>query len=577
LHELFYLRTDTPAQRDVQIHFNHLLLDQRCEEGRTIARWIERMHALPRPAWEHAQGQAGAIGAASSASGAVSSAVSAAYPSSIPPTLTSAADVDPRATVSPELIATFIELMRAELFRRYDLAAVEAERETQRQQQRQQRTETHTGSIQQQDDADAAAQQTELDAAQYTLSDPLVLFLQRMLYPRLSVLVLSLRADREIDLDHWYAKKLSWIRLLSRAQLGLNRFFLPPGTDMDATQTPLWNESAEAERAAALEAAMMVPGMPGAAAAMPFGPAVAQGGASHSMSEPVDEDEHDDSAGSQGVDPGDPDAPLPSSAALLSVPPFHSAMQLLHRANVGASMAPVDLLYILIRTVREVTRLANAYLHMHREAERQMREQQQHQQQGTEAEEPSSAASAAAPQPPSTAAAASSSSSSSAAPLSSLYLHADHMFPLLLYVVIHSGLRAPHFLFGHLARFLPDSLRHFGTAGYSLSVIEGAVAHICDMDKKDVQQAGASAAAASVGAAALAAPSVSRKKGAKSDQGNDASSSSGNAALLSPPRRPLSGFSPSSSSSSSSSPASSGGTPKLSVARVIPPLLPPPP
>jgi hypothetical protein len=482
--------------------------------------------------------------------------------------------VDPRATVSPELIATFIELMRAELFRRYDLAAAEAEREAQRQQQRQQRaTETHTGSIEQQDDADAATQQTELDAAQYTLSDPLVLFLQRMLYPRLSVLVLSLRADREIDLDHWYTKKLSWIRLLSRAQLGLNRFFLPPGTDMDATQTPLWNESAEAVRAAALEAAMMVPGMPGAAAAMPFGPAVAQGGASHSMPEPVNEDEHDDSVGSQGVDPGDPDAPLPSSASLLSVPPFHSAMQLLHRANAGASMAPVDLLYILIRTVREVTRLANAYLHMHREAERQMREQQQ-QQQGAEAEEPSSAASGPAPQPPSTAAAA---SSSSAAPLSSLYLHADHMFPLLLYVVIHSGLRAPHFLFGHLARFLPDSLRHFGTAGYSLSVIEGAVAHICDMDKKDVQQAGASAAAASAGTATLAAPSVSRKKGAKSDQGNDASSSSGNAVLLSPPRRPLSGFSSSSTSSSSSSPASSGGTPKLSVARVIPPLLPPPP
>lgn len=365
--EIFFLRWDEET-RAAQTSFNTLMLDQRAEEGKIVARWLEETNDK--------------VSRLQSASGA----------------LPDDGDGDVGATsttVSPEMILDFIEFIRTDLAKRYDLSAIDRERDRQREQLLLM-MQPASG-----DDCDEPP-------PSYKLVDSLSLFLHRLVFPKLSVFLSSLRSEREADLDQWFTKKIQWISKLTPAQLGLNLYFLPPTADSNATPHYQW----------------------------------------------TDEDVEDTDEWDAETITDDRPAERAATAHL----PYVRAMRILHQLNLAVDNAsPIDLLYYLIRTIREVTRLGNCYLGLHRELER--------------------AAQAASSHPIPT-------------PASSETLHADNMFPIVLYVVIHAGIKQPHFLFGTLARFLPDDLRNFGTAGYALAMIESAVTHICDMARPESQATG---------------------------------------------------------------------------------------
>jgi len=294
---------------------------------------------------------------------------------------------------------------------------------------------------------------------------------------------------------------------------------------------------------------------------MPFGPSVALG-APHIMPEPVEPSESAEDADSCG----ESDAPLaalsssadPTGAA---APPFHAAMKLLHSLNAGADVwAPVDALYTIILAVREITRQAEAHAEEHREEERREKERAAEaaaaaaagSNEGASAPTSSSSSSSCSATDP--AAPADSSSSSSPSPSSSVSshsLHADNLFPLVLYVVVQSGVLRWHFVLGHLSRFLPAALRCFGTSGFSLSLVEGAVAHVCDMERKDVVGGMAS------GTPTAAAAGSGKKKSGGTSSPHAASPASFRSPTAALPRRSL------------STSTGSSATPPL--------LLPPPP
>lgn len=58
-------------------------------------------------------------------------------------------------------------------------------------------------------------------------------------------------------------------------------------------------------------------------------------------------------------------------------------------------------------------------------------------------------------------------------------LNADGIFPLVVWVVVQTGLSGMHALVGHMERFVPEQQKHFGEAAMCLSLVEGECALCC--------------------------------------------------------------------------------------------------
>ena len=610
LGEVFYTRLENDAQRNHQLSFNALILDQRVEEGKIVGRWVDRVSIL------HSQ--------------------RIANPHVVPPA---------SERVDATTILTFLDSLRGDLSKRYDLPSMERER----MEQRARNAENLLREQQQREAAGNGASSPQHAPHDYTLADPLSLYLSRMLYPKLSLIVNALCTEKESDLDQWYQRKLAWIRALTREQLGLPRNFLPIGCDMKGTHQYTWpdppsaaantadphacpSDDSGADPSLAVEddddlVVLSAEGEDAEAEAEERWQSSGNDyddeddGDVHGVSEPPSEGEQDEEhhvvetqSMSQFLSaPADARGEAGSfrrrrrASALNPNLPFQSAMQMLHRLNRGVCrMAPLDLLYVLVRVIREITRCANANLKAHREAEKEAQAAAAARAAAAVFLEPTPPSTPSAPPslldpsfpPPAAAAAAAAPSAALSPPASSDALNADNMFPLVLYVVIHSGLLRPHFLFGTIARFVPEHLRHFGTMGYSLILIESAVSHVCDMSKADVMAAVAvgagvaspqkknRTAAAVNAAAAIATPPGIAASSSLPAASPSASALSPSGAIVALPPPPA--YSPprklsrahSSSSSSSSSPPSSGEAAACAgavAATPVPACLPPTP
>lgn len=65
---------------------------------------------------------------------------------------------------------------------------------------------------------------------------------------------------------------------------------------------------------------------------------------------------------------------------------------------------------------------------------------------------------------------------------------ADDLFPIIVWVVIHSGLEDINMRLGHMERCLPEHIKHRGEGGICLSLVEAAVAYICRMNPEQFKK-----------------------------------------------------------------------------------------
>jgi len=554
--DFFFLHRSHPDVLRAQHAFDCLILDQRSEEGKMIAKWRSGVRMLMDE----------------SAGGQLTGSDGRRIPFSPPSTKKKNSQ-----KISPEYILRSIESFLEDLEKRYDLPSMEQERHQHKDGGQQDGAGKRSRSGSSTDGPMDPSSHTHADSensitSQTSLRDVLSLFFHRSIYPTLGVDVLwSFRSEREQDLDHWYRMKVAaWIGKLTPTQIGIADNAWPIGANMDEPARmdssfhnhshSMYNDEQDSDddddelelqlqcldEEQRLDAALYnndeSDASVGADAASSTHdpPSTSSLEDSHSMSSAPSSPSRSttpryrrrsscaDSAStiadlarvastSSSTMPSVPSAvtaPTTSSTSSAAVPrspshhhhrshphpssppPYSTAIQVLHRLNsVICSWPPLDCLHLIIRAVREIEREAATYMRQHRRREMREKKKNERKHQKVMPQEngvgttdltnsfgstPRSPASVRSPW-----STASSTPSASGSTSASPYLSADLLFPIVVWVVIRSGLRHPHFMLGTLTRLLPDSIRHFGMGGYALSMVEAAIKHVADMTRSE--------------------------------------------------------------------------------------------
>lgn len=173
---------------------------------------------------------------------------------------------------------------------------------------------------------------------------------------------------------------------------------------------------------------------------------------------------------------------------------FHVDTAISTMSQVKSVHSPIDMLYTIVSSIRDIYDQARLYASMHRAACVKQGEWNC----SCPPTRPRTASGTFGPvQIPVTSttdsATSSSSTMASTSPLSdpaaSVIVSADNIFPLIVWCVVHSDVRSLHSLIGHMERFLPIQQKQFGEAGMCLSLLEAAVTHVVQATPEQYGQA----------------------------------------------------------------------------------------